>query len=189
PALLCAGWMGRHHHATRHARRAHRHIRAVVKAAHQLAFRTTLKLVWGQVQTRLDKRMIQHGVVFATHHEREASQIHQHGPGAILPIEPQQGALVRKLVHSEVATDGRESLAQFLAVESVASVANRAEPLVAVSLTDHSAGPDNFPALAPPVASSTDDIQSAIGWWQLFCLGYGALAGGLTRPIDIQHSH
>jgi hypothetical protein len=130
-----------------------------------------LELIWGQVQTRLDERMIQHGVVFATHHEREASQIRQHGSGAILPIEPEQGSLMRKLVHSEVATDGPEGLTQFLPVEPIASVANRAEPLVAVGLTDNSAGPDNFPSLAPRVASSTDCIQSAKGRWQLFCLG------------------
>src|SRR5207245_1418017 len=72
PTLLCAGWVGRHHYAALHARRSHRHIRAVVEAAHQLTFRTTLELIWGQMQTRLDKRMIQHGVVFAAHHEREA---------------------------------------------------------------------------------------------------------------------
>ncbi len=93
---------------------------------------------------------------------------------------------MRKLVRSEVATDGREGLAQFLPVESIASVANRAEPLVAVGLTDNSAGPDDFPTLAPCVASSTDFIQPAIGRWQLFCLGQGALAGGLTRAIDIE---
>src|SRR5260370_7954642 len=38
PALLFAGWMGRHHHAAMHARRPHRHIRAVVEASHKLAF-------------------------------------------------------------------------------------------------------------------------------------------------------
>src|SRR5438128_4892003 len=110
----------------------------------------------------------------------------QHGPGAILPIEPQQGALRRKLVHSEITTDGREGLAQFLPIESVASVANRAEPLVAVGLVDDSAGPDDFPTLAPRVASSTDFIQPTKGRWQLFCLGQGALTGGLTRAIDIE---
>src|SRR6266699_349259 len=163
PALLFAGWMGRHHHAAMHARGSHRHIRAVVEAAHKLAFRTTLELIWGQVQTRLDEWMIQHGVLFAAHHEREASQICKHGPGAILPIEPQQGALLRELVCSEVATDGPEDLAQFRPVEPVASVAKRAEPLIAVGLADDGAGTDDFPTLAPCVASSTDFIQPAKG--------------------------
>jgi len=138
------------------------------------------------VQTRLHERMIQHGVVFATHDEREASEIREHGPGAILPIEPQQRALSRKVVGSEVATDGRESLAQFLPVESVASVAHRAEPLVTVGLADNRAGPHDFPALAPRVASSTDLIQSARGRRQFFCLGQSALAGGFTCAIDIE---
>src|SRR5512135_1569800 len=103
PALLFAGWMGRHYHTARHTKRSHRHSRTVEEAAHQLAFRTMLELTWGQVQTRLDERMIQHRILFAAHHEREASQICKHGPGAILPIQPQQGALLRELMRSEVA--------------------------------------------------------------------------------------
>ena len=165
--------MGRNHHATLHAKRSHRHIGAVVKAAHELALLSDAGAEsFGRCVSRLDERMIQHGVVFATHHEREASQIRQHGSGAILPIEPEQGSLMRKLVHSEVATAGPEGLTQFLPVEPIASGAPT-EPsrLSAVGLTDHSAGPDNFPSLAPRVASSTDCLQSAKGRWQLFCLG------------------
>src|SRR5260370_1049062 len=93
---------------------------------------------------------------------------------------------MRKLVRSEVATDGPEGLAQFLPVKSIAWVANRAEPLVAVGLTDNSARPDDFPTLTPCVASSTDFIQPTIGRWQFLCLGQGALAGGFTRAIDIE---
>jgi hypothetical protein len=79
---------------------------------------------------------------------------------------------MRKLVRSEIAADGPDGLAQFLAVESIADGAPT-EPsrLSAVGLTDHSAGPDDFPTFAPRVASSTDSIQSAKGRWQLFCLG------------------
>src|SRR5207247_6455321 len=84
------------------------------------------------------------------------------------------------------ATDGPEGLAQFLPVASIAAVANLAEPLVSVGLTDHRAGPDDFPTLAACVASSTDFIQPTKGRWQLFCLGQGALARGLTRAINIE---
>jgi hypothetical protein len=130
--------------------------------------------------------MIQHGVLFAAHHEGEARQICKHGPGAILPIQPQQGALLRELLRSEGATDGPEGLAQFRPVEPVASVAKGVEPLVAVGLADDGAGTDDFPTLAPHVASSTDFLQPAKGRWQLFSLRQGALAGGLTRAIDIE---
>src|SRR6266516_50397 len=150
--LFVAGGMGGHYHATEHARRSHRHLWTVVEAAHQLAFRTLLKLIWGEAQTRLHERMIEHGVLFAAHHEREACQIRQHGPGAVLPIEPEEGALLRKLVGSEVATDGREGLTKFLPVESVASVAKRAEPLVGVGLADDGTSPHDFPTLAPRIA-------------------------------------
>ncbi len=55
-------------------------------------------LIGGQVQATLDLGPIQHGVVFAPCHEREASQVGKDGPGALLPIQPQQSALWRELV-------------------------------------------------------------------------------------------
>ncbi len=163
--------MGCYHHAADHTLRPHRNIPAVVEAAHHLAFWTLLELIGWQVQARLDERMIEHGVLFAAHHEREACQIGEHGPRAILPIEPEHGALLRKLVGSEVATDGREGLTKFLPVESVASVAKRAEPLVIVGEAFDGTSPHDFPSLAPRVASSTDLIQPAKAHWQLFGLG------------------
>ena len=59
--------------------------------------------------------MIEHGVVFAAHYERKTSQIGQDGPGAILPIEPQQSVFLRELRGSEGATDGCQGLAPFFA--------------------------------------------------------------------------
>ena len=61
------------------------------------------------MQTRLNERMIEHGVVFAAGHKGETSHVGEHGPGAILSIEPQQGALLGELVCREIATDGREA--------------------------------------------------------------------------------
>jgi hypothetical protein len=82
-ALLVAGWIGGHH-ATWYALRPHRHLWAVIEAAHKQAFRMLLQLIGRQVQTHLDERMIKHRVLFAARHESEASQIRQHGPGARL---------------------------------------------------------------------------------------------------------
>src|SRR5260370_20893819 len=81
---------------------------------------------------------------------------------------------------------GREGLRKFHSVEPVAPVAKRAEPLKAVSLTDDRAGPYHLPALAPPVAWSTDVIQSAKGSGHFFGLGQSALACSLTRAINIK---
>jgi hypothetical protein len=105
-ALLFASFMGGHHHATGHSLRSDRHVWTVVEAADDLTFRTLLELIWGQMQTRLDKRMIEHRVVFATGHKGEASQVRKHGPGAILSIEPEQGAFLGELVRREVTIDG-----------------------------------------------------------------------------------
>jgi hypothetical protein len=79
------------------------------------------------MQTRLEERVSEHRVLFATRHEGQASQVRKHSPSAILPIQPEQGTLLRDLVRSEVATDGREGLAQFHSVDSIASIAKRAE--------------------------------------------------------------
>ncbi len=86
--LLLAGWMSRHHHAARHPFRPYRDVRTVVEAAHRLAFRTLLKLIGRQVQTRLDERVIEHAVLFAAGHKREPSHIGEHRSRAILPIKP-----------------------------------------------------------------------------------------------------
>jgi hypothetical protein len=97
-----------------------------------LTFRTLLELIGWQVQTRLDERVIKHAVLFAPCHKGEASQVSEHGPGAILSVKPEQVALRRKLVGRKVARDRGKSLAQFRSVEPVASVAKRAEPLETV---------------------------------------------------------
>jgi hypothetical protein len=138
------------------------------------------------VQTCLDERMIEHAVLFAAGHIGEASQICQHCPGAILPVEPQQGTRLRKLVRGEVARDRRKSLAQLRAVATVPSITKRAEPLEAVGLTDDSPRPDHLPPLAPPVARSTHLIQPAKSQGQVFALRQRARARGLTRAIDIK---
>jgi hypothetical protein len=127
-ALLFASWMSGHHHPARHTERSHWHFWTVVEAAHHLALRALLELIGGQVQTRLDERMIEHGVLFATGNFGEASQVSQHGPGAILSIEPEEGEPLWELVRREVARDRREGLAQFRSVATVAPVAKRAEP-------------------------------------------------------------
>jgi hypothetical protein len=185
-ALLVGGWMSGHHHAAQHALGPHRHVWAVVEAAHDLAFWTLLELIGRQVQTRLDQRMIEYRVLFATRHEGETGQISEHGSRPILSIESQQGACLWKLVRREVTRDGRERLAQFLPVAAVAAVAKRAEPLVAMGLTNDGAGAHHLSALAPFVARSTDVIQPAKGWGQLFGLGQGALASCLARPVDVK---
>jgi hypothetical protein len=71
-----------------HALRA----RAVIEAAHHLAFWTLLKLIRWEMQTGLDKRMIKRGVLLAASHEGEACQIGEDGPRAILSVETEQGA-------------------------------------------------------------------------------------------------
>jgi hypothetical protein len=138
------------------------------------------------MQTRLDARMIKHGVVFAAGDKGAVGHICEHRPGALLSVEPKQGTRLWELVRGEIVRDGRECLAQFRSVASVASIAKTAEPVVALSLRDNRARPDDLPAFAPCVARGTDVIQPAKGRGQFFCLRQGALAGRLTRPIDVK---
>ncbi len=55
--------------------------------------------------------MIEHGVLFASCHKGEASQVGQDGPCAILSVEPEQGTLLWDLVRGEVVRDRRKALA------------------------------------------------------------------------------
>ena len=119
--------MSCHHHAAQHARGPHRHLRAVVEAAHHLTFRTLLELIWGQMQSRLDQRMIKDGILFASDHERETSQISEHDSGPVLSIESQERAGLWKLVCSEIPINGRQTLSQFLSVVPVATITKTAE--------------------------------------------------------------
>src|SRR5258708_2627055 len=163
--------MGGHHHTAGHTLGPYRDLRTIVEAAHHLTFRTLLELIWRKVQTRLNERVVEHGVLFAAGHKHEASEIGEDSPCAILAVEPQQGARLRKLVRGEVARDRRKSLAQLRAVAPVAAVAKTAEPLEAMSLTDDGPRPHHLPALAPPVAWGTNIIQSAKSGRQVFALG------------------
>src|SRR6266566_4851922 len=128
----------------------------------------------------------QHGIVLAAHHERKASQIGDDGTRPILSIQTEQGARLWELVRSKLAPDCRARAMQFLPVEPSASIAERAEPLVGVSLRDGGSGTDDFPPFAPSVARGTDLIQPAQGRRQIRVLGQGPLAGGLSRAIDIK---
>jgi len=72
-----------------------------------------LELIRGQVQTRLDKRVVEHAVLFASGHKGEPGQISKHCSRAILSVEPEQGACLWKLVCCEIARDRSKTLAQF----------------------------------------------------------------------------
>ncbi len=71
--LLLASLMSSHDHAARHTLNSHRHSRTVVETVHDLTFRTLLELIGREVQTCLDKWVIKHAVLFATHHKRDSS--------------------------------------------------------------------------------------------------------------------
>jgi hypothetical protein len=93
---------------------------------------------------------------------------------------------LRLAVRREIAMEDPQDECQFLAVLPVASVAETTEPLRGVGLQNDRAGPDNFPTLAPGVASSTDLIQPPLGRGQILPLRQGSLASGLACAIDIE---
>jgi hypothetical protein len=99
-----------------------------------LTFWTLLELIRGQVQTRLDLRMIEGGVLFAARHKSEPGQVSEYGPSAVLAKDMQQGAFWQELVRREVARDSCERLSQFLPIPPVAAVAKRTEPTFSCGL-------------------------------------------------------
>lgn len=157
-ALLEALRMARHHHAAQHPFGSHRHVRTVVEAAYQVAFRALLELIWGQVQACLDQGVIQYRVLLATGHKSKARQISEHRSGAILSVESEQGARLGALMRCQVTPDDCETLTQLLSVASVAAVAERTKLLVAMRLTDDRAGSDRLSSLASGVPRSADLI-------------------------------
>jgi hypothetical protein len=129
-ALCLASRVGGHHDAAAHAIWPHRDIGAVVELPHQVTFRAAELLIGRQMQTALDLWPIQYIVIFATHHEQEVCQIGDDSPCPILAVQSQQGTRRRKMVCLQIPLDGAQCPAQFLSVESIASVAETAEPLV-----------------------------------------------------------
>ena len=126
-ALFLGRQVGSHHDAAAAARLPHRDIGAVVERAHQGAFRATEVGIGGQVEPRLHGRVIQHRVVFASHHEEEAVQICNDGPSAVEAVQSQQGTCLRQTERLEIATDDHQRECQFLPVLPVASVSETTE--------------------------------------------------------------
>jgi hypothetical protein len=169
-AFLAARRMGGPDHAVGEPLRPDRDLWAIVETAHCLAFRTRLQLIGWQVQTRLNERMVKHAVVFAAGNIREACHIGEHRARPILTKDMEQGVRLWKLVRCEIAHDQSSALAQFHAILPVATSAKTAEPVGAVGLTDHSAGPYHLPTLACGVARGANLIQPARGRRKVFGL-------------------
>ena len=127
--LLLPGGMRGHDHAAGLTLGSHRDLWTIIEVALHLTFGTLLGLIGGQVQARLNQRMVEQVIVFATGHEREPSHISEHGSVAILPVEPQERTRRFELIRRQIATDGCKPLAQFFPLSPVASVPETAEPL------------------------------------------------------------
>jgi len=122
------------------------------------------------VEPSLDEWVIQHGVVLASRHKRVACQVREDRSCAIGTIQTHQGAQRGKLVGFQVSLNGLEPLAQFLAIDPVAFVAETAEPLMAVGLQDGCAGTNHLASLASGVAWSTYGVEATLRRWQRICV-------------------
>ena len=108
--------------------------------------------------------MIEQVIVFATGHKRETSYIGEYGSVAILPVEPEQRARSFELISRQIPTNGRKSLVQFFPISPVPTIAETAEPLITMRLSNRCPCPDDFPTLAAPVARRAHVIQPAKKW-------------------------
>ena len=86
-AFLLSRKMRRHDHAIERPLWSHWDLGAVVEAAYHLANFPLLNLIRWEVQTRLNQRVIKKAIVLAAGDKREPSEVSEHGPIAILPIE------------------------------------------------------------------------------------------------------
>jgi hypothetical protein len=97
--------MGCYHDATAPSIGTHYHLGAVIERPDVCTFRATELLIWGKREPKLDLGSQKYLVIFATHDERQASQIREGGSGAILAVEPQQYTFCSYLVDCEVVLD------------------------------------------------------------------------------------
>jgi len=109
---------------------------------------------------------------------------------AILTIQAHQGLAQWNRLCFHIGADGLDRLPQFSEVFAVAcprGPREGAEPLVGVSLENGRARADHFTPLAPCIARSAHLLQPARCGGQLRCAGQSALAGSLSRAINIEH--
>jgi len=134
--LLLGGRVGGDHDAAWHALGSYRDLRTIVECAGCLALRALLELIRWQVQTGLDKWVIEGGVLLATGHKGEACEISEHSSRAILAVEPEQRPLRWELIRREISCDRSQALAQFHTILPVAAVSKTAEPVITVRLAN-----------------------------------------------------
>src|SRR5579885_1085670 len=138
------------------------------------------------MQPSLDEGVIEHGVVLAPCHKPVACQIREDGSRAIRSIQAQEGLPSWEAVRSKIGADGLDRTTHFLAIPPVPTVAETAEPLMAVGLQDSRAGTHHLTPFASGVARGTHLSQATLRLWKMISTGQGALAGRLTGPVDVE---
>jgi hypothetical protein len=122
------------------------------------------------VQTGLNLGAIQQSIVFAACDIREACQIGDDRPRAIVAIQAQDGTSFGKTMDLDVALDRCHCATQFCSVLSIAGVAKAGEPLMRVRVEDRGARTHDFPPFAPRVAGGTQGTQASLRRWPISCL-------------------
>src|SRR5579885_3569530 len=138
------------------------------------------------MQPSLDEGVIEHGVVLAPCHKPVACQIREDGSRAIRSIQAQEGLPSWEAVRSKIGADGLDRTTHFLAIPPVPTVAETAEPLMAVGLQDSRAGTDQLTPCAYGVGRGMELSQESRRLGSMICKRQGALAGRFTGPVGDQ---
>ncbi len=96
-------------------------------------FRTAELLIGGKGEPKLDLSLRKQLIVFATHDNRESSDVREGGSGPIQSVEPQQHACCWQLMGHKVLLDLGHRPAKFFSRLAIAWSTKRAEPLVGMS--------------------------------------------------------
>src|SRR6266581_2980073 len=182
--------MRRDDHPCARSCRSQKQIRAVKERATRSRFGMGGLLVWWLGQAGLHLRKIEEIIVLASHDVGQASQICDNGTIAILAIQSRHGLAKLHRLRFHIRADRLHGLPEFSAIFTVArsrGPGEGAHPLVRVCLENGRARPDHFAPLAPQIARSADLVQPTLGGWEIRCARQGSLAGGLSRPINIEH--
>src|SRR5215475_4990656 len=139
-------------------------------------------------KTGLDLWLIEEAIIFSTHNIRESKlvQISHNSIIAILAIQSHDGPMQGDLLTGNVADNHGCHTQEITSVIAVASMAEGPHPLVGMRLQKGGACANHLSPFVPGIPRSTDAIQTAMGWWEIWRCGQGSLSGCLSRAICIE---
>src|SRR5216684_5472678 len=165
-------------------------IQTIVERTTGSRLRMPRLLIGWLLQTCTHGRQVQEVIVLPAHNDprsTSAKEIGQRSGIAIQAVQTSQDVGERKRKRAGIAADHRSGSQQFPPVITIASVAERAQPLVRMRLQDRRSRACDFSPFASQVCGSRDQLKAAVGRGKVCGLGKCPLSNCLFCSIDIHY--